>query len=250
MIGFKQTATVALLAGIAFTRTSQASLVALADGMVYDNVSHITWAADANLFQTQAASNPNLVSEIIAANNGVILSDVYYGWINGYDGSITYNLTSADFNTSTGGMSWWGAQAWVNNLTLGGYTDWIIPPAAPFGPGYDPNRGVIGRMFNQLGSVLYGPGYDITTTHNDNYNLFNNVRNVGYHQSAMYEELFSWRDFATYGYGIGIGSSPDCCTWAIREGNVSLVPVPVAVWLFGSGLIGLLSFNRRKNKTA
>jgi probable HAF family extracellular repeat protein len=31
---------------------------------------------------------------------------------------------------------------------------------------------------------------------------------------------------------------------------ISSVPTPGAVWLFGSGLIGLLSFNRRKNKIA
>ena len=34
----------------------------------------------------------------------------------------------------------------------------------------------------------------------------------------------------------------------VTDGNgVSSVPVPAAVWLFGSGLVGLLSFNRRKN---
>jgi len=35
-----------------------------------------------------------------------------------------------------------------------------------------------------------------------------------------------------------------------RAFSLSSVPVPGAVWLFGSGLMGLLSFSRRKNKTA
>ncbi|MCX7085172.1 MAG: hypothetical protein NTY69_06490 [Methylococcales bacterium] len=48
--------------------TSQAALIARGTDMVYDDVNNITWAADANLFQTQAASNPNLVNEIIAAD--------------------------------------------------------------------------------------------------------------------------------------------------------------------------------------
>jgi hypothetical protein len=36
--------------------------------------------------------------------------------------------------------------------------------------------------------------------------------------------------------------------WAVRSGDVvSAVPVPATVWLFGSGLIGLLGIARRKH---
>ena len=34
--------------------------------------------------------------------------------------------------------------------------------------------------------------------------------------------------------------------WAVRSGDVSAVPVPAAVWLFGSGLTGLIGVARRK----
>jgi hypothetical protein len=34
--------------------------------------------------------------------------------------------------------------------------------------------------------------------------------------------------------------------WAVRVGDVSAVPVPAAVWLFGSGLLGLIGVARRK----
>lgn len=36
--------------------------------------------------------------------------------------------------------------------------------------------------------------------------------------------------------------------WAVHDGDVgaSVVPIPSAVWLFGSGLIGLIGFARRK----
>ena len=101
------------LIGFSLTSTAEASLVARAGGMVYDDVNNITWASDANLFQTQAASNPNLVSEIITANGGVI-----HDTPNLYDtvpNSGTYTLTTADFNTSSGTMTWCGAQAWTNN---------------------------------------------------------------------------------------------------------------------------------------
>lgn len=34
-------------------------------------------------------------------------------------------------------------------------------------------------------------------------------------------------------------------TWYVRDSNVSPVPVPAAVWLFGSGLLGLLNLKRK-----
>ena len=62
--------TTAAVLAFSLSTGAQASLVARTGGMVYDTVNKITWASDANLFQTQAASNANLVSEIIAANGG------------------------------------------------------------------------------------------------------------------------------------------------------------------------------------
>ena len=115
--------TTAAVLALSLSTGAQASLVARTGGMVYDTVNNITWAADANLFQTQAASNASLVSEIIAANGGVIHDTANF--YDGYDG--IYNLSSADFTTTTGKMTWFGAQAWANNLSLGGYTDWSLP---------------------------------------------------------------------------------------------------------------------------
>jgi hypothetical protein len=33
--------------------------------------------------------------------------------------------------------------------------------------------------------------------------------------------------------------------WAVSPGQVAAVPVPGAVWIFGTGLVGLLSLKRR-----
>ena len=150
MTNFKKTATVVLLAGLGFTGTSQAALWARAGGMVYDDVNNITWASDANLFQTQAASNANLVSEIIAANGGVIHDTPNYDYR--YDG--IHNLASAEFYATTGIMSWWGAQAWANNLTLGGVKGWSLPTTVPAVEDYNQTGSQMGDLFyNQLGGV-------------------------------------------------------------------------------------------------
>ncbi len=158
----------AFLASAVVTSNAHASLIARDGGMVYDDVNNITWASDANLFQTQAASNPNLVNDIIAGNGGVI-----YDTPNTYFNS-PYTLTTADFNTTSGQMTWWGAQAWANNLTLGGYTDWTLPttfPASTASNGYNKTGSQLGDLiYNQLGGVA--AGNSITTTHNSNYNLF------------------------------------------------------------------------------
>jgi hypothetical protein len=38
--------------------------------------------------------------------------------------------------------------------------------------------------------------------------------------------------------------------WAVRDGDVavSAVPIPATIWLFSSGLIGLIGFARRKTQ--
>ena len=183
------------LMGFSLTSTVQAALIARGTDMVYDDVNNITWASDANLFQTQAASNPNLVSEIIAANGGVI-----HDTPNSYDtvpNSGTYTLTTADFNTSNGAMSWWGAQAWANNLSLGGYTDWALPTTVTVQYGYNQTGSQWGDLFyNQLGGVQ---NTSISATHNANYNLFSNVQSYLYWSSSEYAPSpgYAW-GFYTY----------------------------------------------------
>ena len=34
--------------------------------------------------------------------------------------------------------------------------------------------------------------------------------------------------------------------WVVQSGDVGAVPVPAAVWLFGSGLIGMIGLMRKK----
>ena len=232
--------TTAVLA-LSLSSGAQASLVARAGGMVYDDVNKITWASDANLFQTQAASNANLVSEIIAANGGVINDtpnpyDVYTG---------IYNLSSADFNTTTGAMTWFGAQAWANNLTLGGVTGWSLPSTPVKATGYNVTSSQMGDLFyNQLG---VSDGYSIATSTNPNYSLFTNVQSYVYWSGSEYAPVpgYAWSFGTNYGYQDDDIKGDQLYAWAVRPGDVAAVPVPGAFWLFGSAMVGLMGLKRR-----
>ncbi len=74
-----------------------------------------------------------------------------------------------------------------------------------------------------------------------------------YYWSGTESYLFdAWHtDFS--GGGQGIASKylyDDLSGWAVRSGDVAAVPVPAAVWLFGSGILGLIGFSKRKKAAA
>ena len=53
------------------------------------------------------------------------------------------------------------------------------------------------------------------------------------------------------GHQIGVNKGRSLSSfagWAVRAGDVGAVPVPAAVWLFGSGLIGLIGVARRSRR--
>ncbi len=231
--------TTAAVLAFSLSTGAQASLEARTGGMVYDTINKITWASDANLFQTQAASNANLVSEIIAANGGVI-----HDTPNFYDNG-TYTLTTADFDTTTGAMTWWGAQAWANNLTLGGVTGWSLPSTPVEDTGYNVTSSPMGDLFyNQLGVSAES---SIATSTNPNYNLFTNVQSYVYWSGSEYAPFpdLAWLFFTSNGYQYGNVKVNQFYAWAVRPGDVAAVPVPGAFWLFGSVMVGLMGLKRR-----
>jgi len=204
----------------------------------YDTTLKITWLADANFAQTS-----------------------------GFD--------------SDGQMNWVDANAWAAGLTLGGYTDWRLPTITPINGssynttlstnattdfGYADSAGWLdgsGNPVSEMGHMYYvalgnlgacapnnanpgscpakQPGYGLSNTAD-----FLNLQANGYWSGSVLDSSNAWANF--FGGGgqfSGIDSNLKFA-WAVRSGDVSAVPVPAAVWLFGSGLIGLLGLARRK----
>lgn len=263
---------IAVIVLLSATASQAALLVPAGNSLVVNDTGlNVAWTQDANLFRTQAAANPNLVTSIISVTPSVT------------DGLGTHTMVAGDFTTSTGAMNWYGAKAWVNylnSISYAGETDWRLPIVSPVnGSTLNPTvsfDGTTDRGFNsaalnttasELAHLFYHElgnlgqfntagatqsGFGVT-----NAGPFANLENSGYwsgtEAGAEYEQgaNFAWI-FATAngaqgaGPKSGQGSLFPYFGWAVSPGQVAPVPVPAAVYLFGSGLIGLAGLARRR----
>ena len=172
------------------------------------------------------------------------------------------NLTwLSDANASGAGMVWATANSWANGLTLGGYTDWHLPNVLQPDANCSHQDGSDSLGYNCTGSEMDNLFYNvlggsvassITVTHNANYDLFSNIPSYFYWTSMEYASNTSSAWFFNFEMGnMGyITKSAGGYAWAVHSGDVgvavSTVPVPAAVWLFGSGFMGLMALTRRK----
>jgi len=221
--------------------TAQASLTAGISGgksVVYDNVTNITWTEDANLLGTLEASlgYNTVVNAIIAA------SPIVHNTLG------IHNLSASDFDSFTlGRTSWFGAQAfttYLNNINYAGSNQWFLPNTGP-NPQFDFNQ-----TGTQLGELFYNELGGIAGKNIPNTSSFSNEKASGYWFSTEYtpNSNFAWL-FDTFSGFVDIRNKAPSSyyyAWAISPGNVAAVPVPAALWLFGSAMLGLMGINRQK----
>ena len=166
-------------------------------------------------------------------------------------GGLAYYDDEADLTwladaNANGAMNWDNANAWAAGLDVAGVTGWRLPDSDACSA-YSCTGSEMGNLFyNVLGGSAVSP---ITTIHNANYDLFSNVQS-GYYRSATENALnteLAWLFDMSNGYQLNYGGKVNSYyAWAVQTGDVSAVPVPAAVWLFGSGLIGLIGLAKRK----
>ena len=237
------------------TPTAEASLtVGVADGkdIVYSSGTNVSWTADANLLATMMSAQGfnTVVNAIISA------SPIVYDTPNYFDGSYnhyvsysgSYTISTSDFGT-TGTVTWFGAQAFVNylnSINYAGSHQWGLPttPDSDSSGGFNKTNSQMGELFyNELGGIA---GNSIP-----NSNYFSNVQAYLYWSSTEYSSdpkyMYAWLFNTFTGNQGATFKSSQYYAWAVSPGNIAAVPVPSALLLFGTGLLGLLSLKRRGN---
>ena len=172
----------------------------------------------------------------------------------------------ADANAAGGQVNWDTATALVAGLNVGGITGWRLPEVIDVGndgityggnlyqgvdAGYNitTHSEISNMYYNVLGNIA---DFDTAGVAQDGgaYNAgpFSNFKNSSYWTGTEYVLATSnaW-DFTTGDGRQGFTDKSNIkFVWAVQSGDVSAVPVPAAVWLFSSGLLGLIGVARRK----
>jgi len=194
-----------------FSSPSKAALISAFGGQaVYDTTQDITWLTDANYAKTS-----------------------------GYD--------------ADGLMSWSAANAWASSLTIGGVITWRLPTTQQPDPTCSVQQagGTISSTYNCTGSEM-GHLYNVDGIGTNTPGLFSNIQVNNYWSSTQFS-LFTvdawFHDFkSSSGVQGEFTKTASYAAWAVADGdvfNASVVPIPPALWLFGSGLLGLVCMAKR-----
>lgn len=156
------------------------------------------------------------------------LADANYAMTSGYD--------------ADGRMDWANAVNWVTNLNIAGISDWRLAYDGGCYAYTCTNNEMAGLFYNTLGN---------TAGSLSNTGPFYNVQASSYWIGLTYDYGNVWQSVFNMAYGETWESTrgENNYVWVVNDGDiggaVSTVPVPAAVWLFGSGLLGLAGIARR-----
>jgi|GEM_PF-1727892 len=196
------------------------SIPFLNNGLVYDDVLDITWQKNANL----AATEPFGVSFPAYTN---------------------------------GRMDWDTANLWIdamNEANYLGYDNWRLPGFTGIArcSNWNCTDSELGYMFYiNMGATADNSILDGSNT--DNLALFDNLqtfRSSAYWlgEENIYRADSAWSFYTRFGFQNNYFYKYNAFhPWAVRSGDVAFIPISGAVWLFGTGLLGLMVFYQRCN---
>jgi len=135
------------------------------------------------------------------------------------------------------------------SLTIAGITNWRLPSMDVNSDGVviDCNGGgVLGCLDNELGYLYWEEG--ITASTPGPFSNISGTAGVFYRSATELVSDSTVTHSISFGFG-GQGTVPKssvAATMAVYDGDVGMVPIPAAAWLFGTGLLGLIGVARHK----
>jgi hypothetical protein len=185
-----------------------------------------------------------------------------------YDADL--NITwLADANAAGGILNFPMANDWADAFSLGGYTNWRLPNVIDTGAAgcdeaytgtdcgwnVDLATGEMAHMFYvTLGNT---PRYDESGILQVGFGLsnsgpFSSLMGDAYWTNTSYvpNNTRAWYFNNEGGYQGDWAKTGEFYSWAVHDGDIgtAVVPIPAAVWLFGSGLLGFSGFGMRRNR--
>ena len=143
--------------------------------------------------------------------------------------------------------------SWANNLVVAGIDNWSLPTgdvACGFAnPCLDTQYG---SLFTALGGTV---GTTLADQHNNFYGMFTTWWDPnGLGTGPYFTKEWFTNNAGTYAVTYNFNEPSQGFTapgnnivgLAVYQGDVNLVPIPAAAWLFGSGLLSLIGVARRK----
>jgi len=162
-------------------------------------------------------------------------------WASGLDSALTINLDGYTVD--------WENNSWRLPMTVDGYYIWGYDGSTT--AGYTITSSEMGHLYyEELGNL---GEYDTSGNPQSGYGLkntgdFDNLVASWYWSGTEYASVQNnaWNFVMDYGIQNYFYKEVNAYGLAVRSGQVSAVPVPGAIWLFGTGLAGLSVLKKRK----
>lgn len=170
-----------------------------------------------------------------------------------YDTELDITWT-ANANANINGTATWKDQVtWVAGLDINGVTGWRLPSMDVNGDDAIAKcttdqaackDNELGHLFNYGAGTVFGSGITFNSP-----SPFSNIQSDRYWTTTegTYDNSDRWVLLMNNGKQEARGTSNLEHAWAVKSGDVRTMPVPAAVWLFGSGLLGMIGAARRKS---
>ena len=196
-----------------FNSANAALVSRLGGSAFYDTVSNLTWLTDAN-----------------AIAGTIYDSDFFYG------------------SPTDGATTWYNANAWATNLEINGVTGWRLPTADPACGSFNCTNNEMGNLYyNVFGGVAGSSAIDYENLkNNENYKLFSNISQSTYWTATEKSDTRAYTFWFVNGYQGDHWKNNERRAWAVHTGDVAIVPIPSALWLFITGFVSVFGFSVRK----